>query len=125
LWSDSREDFGDGSGSLDASISASSDTLVWGTTIGGLMVHEVEIQTVLAASALILHVIAARPQAQALLFSYAKAAGSRGSSLESARANAPHIFNAVHSSMRQWGSSLKQRHVALSCKNTQQHSPLP
>ena len=46
LWSDSREDFGDGSGSFDASIPASSDTLIWGATISGLMVHEVEIQTV-------------------------------------------------------------------------------
>lgn len=46
LWSDSREDFSDGSSSLDASVSASSDTLIWGATIGGLMVHKVEIQTV-------------------------------------------------------------------------------
>jgi hypothetical protein len=46
LWSDSREDFGDGSGSLNASISASSDTLIWGATIGGLIVYKVEIQTI-------------------------------------------------------------------------------
>jgi hypothetical protein len=68
---------------------------------------------ILAASALILYVIAAPPQAQAPLFSYAKAAGSRGPSLESSGANAPHIFNAVHSSMRQWGSSLNHNGMSL------------
>ncbi|TVY38077.1 Uncharacterized protein LOCC1_G006606, partial [Lachnellula occidentalis] len=32
---------------------------------------------------------------------------SYGPSIESARENGPHIFNALHSSLRQWGSSLK------------------
>ncbi|KAF7860811.1 hypothetical protein EAF04_008329 [Stromatinia cepivora] len=32
---------------------------------------------------------------------------SNGASIENARANAHEIFNAIHSSMRQWGSSLK------------------
>ena len=46
MWLDSCEDFGDGSSSLDAFIPASSDTLIWGATIGGLMVHKVEVQAV-------------------------------------------------------------------------------
>ncbi|KAG4435314.1 hypothetical protein IFR05_009203 [Cadophora sp. M221] len=36
-----------------------------------------------------------------------------GPHVDHARANAPHIFNALHSSMRQWGSSLK--HNGMSC----------
>ncbi|PMD62311.1 uncharacterized protein K444DRAFT_610387 [Hyaloscypha bicolor E] len=68
---------------------------------------------ILTASALMLHVIAAPPQTQAPLFSSAKTAGSRGLSLDSARVNAPHIFNTVHSSMRQWGSSLNHNGMSL------------
>jgi hypothetical protein len=73
---------------------------------------------ILAASALILHVIAAPPQAQAPLFSYTKAAAA----VVQVQEQMLLIFNAVHSSM---GIQLEQRHVALSRKNTQQHSPLP
>ncbi|KAN0096666.1 hypothetical protein V8E51_015471 [Hyaloscypha variabilis] len=61
---------------------------------------------ILAVSALILPVVAPPPQAQVPFFSHPEAASSHGPSLESASANAPQIFNAIHSSMRQWGSSL-------------------
>lgn len=72
---------------------------------------------ILAASDLILHVIAT-PQAQAPLLSYTKAAAA----VVQVQEQMLLIFNAVHSSM---GIQLEQRHVALSRKNTQQHSPLP
>ncbi|KAB8289510.1 hypothetical protein EYC80_010670 [Monilinia laxa] len=36
-----------------------------------------------------------------------------GPSIENARANAPEIFNAIHSSMRQWGSSLKHNGMSF------------
>lgn len=38
---------------------------------------------------------------------------SNGPSLENARANAPEIFNTIHSSMRQWGSSLKHNGMSF------------
>ncbi|KAG4025580.1 hypothetical protein MFRU_054g00090 [Monilinia fructicola] len=38
---------------------------------------------------------------------------SYGPSIENARANAPEIFNAIHSSMRQWGSSLKHNGMSF------------
>ncbi|QSZ30399.1 hypothetical protein DSL72_004922 [Monilinia vaccinii-corymbosi] len=38
---------------------------------------------------------------------------SDGPSIENARANAPEIFNAIHSSMRQWGSSLKHNGMSF------------
>ena len=70
---------------------------------------------ILAASALILPVIAASVQAQAQVpfFSPPENAGTHGPSLESARANAPHIFNAIHSSGRQWGSSLNHNGMSF------------
>ncbi|KAE9371710.1 hypothetical protein N431DRAFT_426337 [Stipitochalara longipes BDJ] len=68
---------------------------------------------VLATLALVLPAIAAPSQAQVPFFSPPEAAGSRGPSLESARANAPHIFNAIHSSMRQWGSSLNHNGMSF------------
>lgn len=67
----------------------------------------------LTASAIVLPAVSIPPQAQAPLFSSTKAVDSRGPSLESARANAPHIFNAIHSSMRQWGSSLNHNGMSL------------
>jgi hypothetical protein len=36
-----------------------------------------------------------------------------GPSVEAVQRNAPHIFNAVHSSMRQWGSSLKHNGLSF------------
>ena len=36
-----------------------------------------------------------------------------GPDLDSARTNAPHIFNAIHSSMRQWGSSLQHNGLSF------------
>ncbi|PVH80358.1 hypothetical protein DL98DRAFT_515457 [Cadophora sp. DSE1049] len=36
-----------------------------------------------------------------------------GPHVDHARANAPHIFNALHSSMRQWGSSLKHNGMSF------------
>jgi hypothetical protein len=36
-----------------------------------------------------------------------------GPSIEAVQQNAPHIFNAVHSSMRQWGSSLKHNGLSF------------
>jgi hypothetical protein len=68
---------------------------------------------ILAASIFALRAIAASPQVQTPLFSSSEAAGSRGPSLDSSRANAPHIFNAIHSSMRQWGSSLNHNGMSL------------
>ncbi|KAI9644473.1 hypothetical protein NHQ30_006494 [Ciborinia camelliae] len=38
---------------------------------------------------------------------------SNGPSIENARANAPEIFNAIHASMRQWGSSLKHNGMSF------------
>jgi hypothetical protein len=38
---------------------------------------------------------------------------SHGASVEHARANAPQVFNALHSSMRQWGSSLKHNGMSF------------
>ncbi|TEY40713.1 hypothetical protein BOTCAL_0426g00100 [Botryotinia calthae] len=38
---------------------------------------------------------------------------SNGPSIEHARANAPEIFNTIHSSMRQWGSSLKHNGMSF------------
>ncbi|KAM3074110.1 hypothetical protein ACMFMG_003068 [Clarireedia jacksonii] len=38
---------------------------------------------------------------------------SHGPSIEHARANAPQVFNALHSSMRQWGSSLKHNGMSF------------
>lgn len=67
----------------------------------------------LAASAFVLPAISASSKAQAPLFSSSEAAGSDGPSLESARANAPQIFNTIHSSMRQWGSSLNHNGMSL------------
>jgi hypothetical protein len=67
----------------------------------------------LAASAFVLPAISASSKAQTPLFSCPEAAGSDGPSLESARANAPQIFNAIHSSMRQWGSSLNHNGMSL------------
>jgi hypothetical protein len=67
----------------------------------------------LAASALVLPAVSTPPQAQAPLLSSSEAAGRHGPSLESARANGPHIFNAIHSSMRQWGSSLNHNGMSL------------
>jgi hypothetical protein len=60
---------------------------------------------ILTVSTLVLPVISAPSQAQAPLFSPSETLENHGPSLENARANAPHIFNAIHSSMRQWGSS--------------------
>ena len=68
---------------------------------------------ILAASALTLPVIAALPEAQVLFFSPPENAITHSPSLESARANAPHIFNAIHSSARQWGSSLNHNGMSF------------
>ena len=53
------------------------------------------------------------PQAQVPLFSSPETVRDHGPSLESARANAPQIFNAIHSSTRQWGSSLLHNGMSL------------
>lgn len=66
---------------------------------------------IVAASVLVLPVISSPPQAP--LFSLSDTAVSHGPSLQSAKANAPHIFNAIHSSMRQWGSSLNHNGMSL------------
>src|SRR5437588_178864 len=42
-----------------------------------------------------------------------KGCSSHGPSLESARANAPHMFNAVYSSMRKWESSLNHNGMSI------------
>jgi hypothetical protein len=57
-------------------------------------------------STLILSIIAGPPQAQAPLSLPLETVDKYGPSLNNARGNAPQIFNAIHSSMRQWGSSL-------------------
>lgn len=67
----------------------------------------------LTTLAFVLPAISASSKAQAALYSFSEAAGSDGPSLESARANAPQIFNAIHSSMRQWGSSLNHNGMSL------------
>ena len=67
---------------------------------------------ILTVSTLVLPVIPA-PQAQAPLFSPSETLENHGPSLENARANAPHIFNAIHSSMRQWGSSLNHNGMSF------------
>ena len=61
---------------------------------------------ILTISILILPIIGGPPQAQVPLSSPLKTADKYGPSLSNARGNAPQIFNAIHSSMRQWGSSL-------------------
>jgi len=67
---------------------------------------------ILIISTLVLPVISA-PQAQDPLFSPSETLENHGPSLENARANAPHIFNAIHSSMRQWGSSLNHNGMSF------------
>ncbi len=67
----------------------------------------------LAASAFVLPAISASSIAQAPLLSSSEAAGRNGPSLESAKSNAPLIFNDIHSSMRQRGSSLNHNGMSL------------
>lgn len=66
-----------------------------------------------AASAFVLPAISVSSPAQAPLYASPEAVGSHGPSLEVARDNAPHIFNAIHSSIRQWGSSLNHNGMSL------------
>ncbi|KAE8441498.1 hypothetical protein EG329_004886 [Mollisiaceae sp. DMI_Dod_QoI] len=64
-------------------------------------------------SILVLPIISTPPPAQVALLSFLDTEENHGPSLENARANAPHIFNAIHSSMRQWGSSLNHNGMSF------------
>lgn len=64
----------------------------------------------LTISALIFVVFSATQQSQAPLL---PSTSDNGPHIDNAQKNAPQIFNALHSSMRQWGSSLKHNGMSF------------
>jgi hypothetical protein len=68
---------------------------------------------ILIISTLVLPTIKGSTQAQSPIVSLRETADKYGPSLNASRMNAPYIFNSIHSSLRQWGSSLYHNGMSI------------